>query len=130
MTRKKDNYELWLKEIKERHRIRNAKRKAIRKAKKNSNRTWKAGCLITFKTLDSCRKWKIFICQMKKVPKGIYMHTCAACRMLNNGVPCLSGRTDTHAKCLLKRPLDTFPLIIGRFDKHNNYHKKSISFKI
>lgn len=127
MTRKKENYDLWLREIKERHRIRNQKRREKRKIMKNSKRTWKPGCLVTFKTLDSCRKYVYFLCQMKKVPKGINLHSCCVCNMINHGVPCLNVRTDTHKKCYIKRPLGTYPLIIGRIDKYGNYHKRHIS---
>ena len=127
MTKKKENYDLWLKEIKERHRIRNAKRRANRKAKKNALRTWKPGCLITFKTLDSCRKPIVNICRIKKVPKGLLAHSCYVCRMINNKVPCLKIMTNTYAKCMLKRQLNTFPYIVGTVDKHGKYHTKNIS---
>ena len=127
MTRKKENYDLWLKERQERHRIRNAKRRAKRKAKKDAKRTWKAGCLITFNTLDTCRKSVRYICRMRKIPKGLPAHSCYICRMINHTVPCLKIKTNTHARCMIKRPLDTFPCIIGRVDKHGNYHAKRVS---
>jgi hypothetical protein len=127
MTRKKENYDLWLKEIRERHRIRNAKRKAKRKAKKEAIRTWKQGCLITFKTLDACREPITYICRMKKVPNGVVAHSCGICRIINGRVPCLKIMTNTYAKCMIKRPLNTFPLIIGKVGKHGKYHIRNIS---
>lgn len=127
MIRKKDNYNLWLKEIQERHRIRNAKRRAKRKAKKNAIRTWKPGCLITFKTLDACRNPIVYLCRMKKIPDGILAHSCYICRMINHDVPCLKIMTNTYSKCMLKRPLNTFPLIVGKVDKHGKYYTRNVS---
>ena len=126
MTRKKDNYDLWLKERKELKHAKNVRRRAKKKAKRDALRTWKQGCLITFKTLDANRKPIIYVCRMKKVPKGLPAHSCYVCRMINNCAPCLSIKTNTCAKCMKKRLLDTFPCIIGRVDKHGKYHSRSI----
>lgn len=127
MTRKKENYDLWLKEIRERRRIRNAKRREKKKQKKDAMRTWKPGCIITFKTLDSNRKPVVYVCRIKRVPKGLLAHSCGACRIINNTVPCLKIKTNTYAKCMTKRQLDTFPCIEGRIDKHGKYHTRNIS---
>ena len=127
MTRKKENYNLWLKETKERHRVRNAKRRARRKAKKEALRTWKPGCIITFKTLNSNYKPVVYICRIKRVPKGLLAHSCYVCRMINNTAPCLKIMTNTYSKCMTKRQLDTFPCIEGRIDKHGKYHTRNIS---
>ena len=118
MVRKKDNYDLWLKERKMRRYIRNKRRKS----KKESERTWKCGCLITFKTLDSNRKWKRYVCRMVKRPPGMLAHICNVCKILNGNVPCLSIMTNTHKKCNKKRADGVFPYVIGKFDKHDNYH--------
>lgn len=127
MTRKKENYDLWLKEIRERRQMRNRRRKEKRKQKKNAMRTWKPGCIITFKTLDSNRKPVVYVCRIKRVPKGLLAHSCCACRMINNTMPCLKIKTNTHAKCMIKRQLDTFPCIEGRIDKHGKYHTRNVS---
>lgn len=128
MVKKKENYELWKIERRERKRAKNARKKAKVKLKKLALRTWKAGRLITFKTLDSNRKWKVFICQIKKCPDKINMHICGVCRMLNDIVPCLNIHTSTHVTCCRKRAEGVFPLIIGHFDKHEKYHKRIKSY--
>lgn len=127
MTRKKENYDLWLKEQRERRRIRNIKRREKKKQKKDVMRTWKLGCIITFKTLDSNRKPIVYVCRIKRVPRGLLAHSCYACRMINNAMPCLKIKTNTYAKCMMKRQLDTFPCIEGRIDKHGKYHTRNIS---
>jgi len=127
MTRKKENYDLWLKEIRERHRIRNVKHREKKKQKKDAMRTWKPGCIITFKTLDSNRKPIVYICRIKRVPKGLLAHSCYTCRMINNTAPCLKINTNTYTKCMTKRRLDTFPCIEGRVDRHGKYHARNIS---
>lgn len=127
MTRKKENYKLWLEEKQERHRIRNAKRRALEKLKKNAKRTWKPGCLITFKSFYK-GKTKIFVCRMKKTPNHFNAHTCRTCVMINNGSPCLNCGTSMGAKCMIKRPLDVFPVIIGFIDKHRKYHRRNNAF--
>ena len=126
MTRKKDNYNLWLKERQERRHKRNAKRRARIKAKKESLRTWKVGCLITFKTQDRCGRWIISICRMKKVPCGLNIHVCRICSMINNSCPCHDIRTNTRIKCMLKRQLNAYPHIIGKVDKHGKYHPRQV----
>lgn len=128
MTKKKENYELGRIERIRRNRARNARRKAKIKAKKEAARTWKAGCLVTFKTLDSNRKWKIFICRFKKIPNKFDVHYCTMCRMINGCMPCLNIHTDTFTKCNRKRAHGTFPVVIGRFDKHNKYHSRTVVF--
>lgn len=128
MVRKKENYELWKIERKERRHARNVRRKTKVKLKKLALRTWKAGCLITFKTLDFNRKWKVFICQIKKRPNKMNMHICGICRMLNQTMPCLNIHTNTHVTCYRKRAEGVFPLIIGYFDKHGKYHKRIKSY--
>ena len=130
MTRKKENYDLWLKEIKERKHAKNLRKRAKKKAKRDALRTWKQGCLITFKTLDANRKPITYLCRMKKVPKGLPAHSCYVCRMINGKAPCLKIKTNTFAKCMKKRLLDTFPCVIGRIDKHGKYHSRSISLQI
>lgn len=127
MTRKKDNYDLWLEERRERKHIKNLRRKAKKKAKRDALRTWKQGCLITFKTLDTNRKPVIYLCRIKKVPTGLLAHSCYVCKMINHNVPCLKIKTNTYAKCMKKRSLDTFPCVIGKIDKHGKYHSRSIS---
>jgi len=125
MVKKRENYILWLKQENARRKARRERRKLKRKAKKIASRTWKAGCLVTFKTLDNNRKYKVFICRMKKVP-SIKMNYCAICKMLNGNVPCLNIRTDTHTKCQRKRAEGVFPLVIGYFDKHERYHCRNV----
>ena len=115
MTRKRDNYEQWLLERKERKLIRNRKRREKLKIKKGATHTWKNGCLITFvSSAYSTRKELRYLCRMTKCNTKMKYHRCTQCKIFNGYLPCERVRSEMHTKCARKSDLSCFPKVIKK----------------
>lgn len=123
MTRKKDNFTEWLKERRARKRAKRQRRKERILAKKEAERTWKSGKIITLQVNDGRR----FICRMMKIPINVKVHFCTFCSMINGHYACLdkNGYYGIQSRCRKKRAINVIPFIILKPDKHGQYRKRS-----
>lgn len=126
MTKKKDNYEQWLLERKERKLIRNRKRKERLKIEKGATHTWKNGCLITFvSSAYSTRKELRYLCRMTKCNTKLKYHRCVQCRIFNRYLPCERVRSEMHTKCTRKSDLSCFPKVIKKIKVYSKSSLKT-----
>lgn len=123
MVRKKDDPAEWLKERRARKRAKRQRRKARILAKKEAERTWKSGKIITLRVNDGRR----FICRMMKIPANVKMHFCTFCSTVNGHCACLdkNGYHGIQSRCGKKRAINVVPFIILKPDKHGQYRKRS-----
>lgn len=87
----------------------NIKRKVLRKKKKQECRTWIAGRLITFVSLDIFGREHRFLCQMRKCHKDFHCHRCVFCRIINKYRVCMTIGGEMCKKCMRKSDLTCYP---------------------
>lgn len=84
-------------------------KKSRKKLEKEKQRTWKAGKLITFVSLDIFGKEHRFLCQMKKCNKDFAYHRCVQCKIINHYRVCMSLGGEMCHKCMKKSDLACYP---------------------
>ena len=85
------------------------KKKLLCRKKREAARTWKAGKLITFVSIDVLGKEHRFLCQMRKCNPGLREHRCAQCRIMNNYRVCMTISGEMCKKCMRKSDLTCYP---------------------
>ena len=83
--------------------------KRLSKKKKLKERTWTAGRLVTFVSIDVLGKEHRFLVQMKKCRKYFMEHRCVQCRIINHYRLCLDIRGEMCKKCMRKSDLSCYP---------------------
>lgn len=85
------------------------KRLSKKKKLKLKERTWIAGRLITFVSIDIFGKEHRFLVQMKKCYNDLRKHRCAQCRIINHYRLCMDIRGEMCKKCMKKSDLSCYP---------------------
>ena len=80
-----------------------------KKKKKLKERTWTAGRLVTFVSIDIFGGEHRFLVQMRKCYKDFREHRCAQCRIINNYRLCMYSRGEMCKKCMRKSDLSCYP---------------------
>lgn len=85
------------------------KRLSKKKKLKLKERTWTAGRLVTFVSIDVLGKEHRFLVQMKKCNKYFMEHRCAQCRIINHYRLCMDIGGEMCKKCMRKSDLSCYP---------------------
>lgn len=85
------------------------KRLSKKKKLKLKERTWTAGRLVTFVSIDIFGGEHRFLVQMRKCYEYFREHRCAQCRIINNYRLCMDIRGEMCKKCMRKSDLSCYP---------------------
>lgn len=85
------------------------KRLSKKKKLKLKERTWTAGRLITFVSIDIFGGEHRFLVQMRKCYKDFREHRCAQCRIINHYRLCMDICGEMRKKCMRKSDLSCYP---------------------
>lgn len=77
--------------------------------KRQKQRTWTAGRLVTFVSFDIFKKEHRFLCQMRKCYPDFREHRCAQCRIINHYRVCMDIGGEMCKKCMRKSDLACYP---------------------